>query len=211
MPRKRTTVERACLRCGAPFATRTGAAHCSQACGALARRTRIDRRCDRCGELFPVTPSAVRAGKRYCSERCRRGTGEQRFWSYVERSPDCWRWTGYYTVDGYGRMRWGGRMVLAHRISWEIHRGPLPADWLVLHKCPGGGNRWCVRPDHLAARPPEVAYLENADDMIQAGRQWSTTGAWHPREMWEEIRRLMPAAPATRRPSTGRARRTAPV
>ena len=45
-----------------------------------------------------------------------RGTPEERFWAKVDKSGDCWLWTG--AVDkgtGYGRFWNGERTVLPHR------------------------------------------------------------------------------------------------
>lgn len=106
-------------------------------------------------------------------------TDEQRFWVYTQVGPDCWRWTGYF-VGEYGRMRWRRRMTLAHHVSWMIHNGALPDGVVLLHKCAGGGNAWCVNPAHLAVRERTPGLVENADDMMQAGRHWSTTGVWRP-------------------------------
>lgn len=44
-------------------------------------------------------------------------TLEQRFWSKVRKTPDCWVWTTA-TGDGYGRIRIDGRYRTAHRVAW---------------------------------------------------------------------------------------------
>ena len=76
-----------------------------------------------------------------------RGTLEQRFWRYVEKIPfdTCWHWVGALLV-GYGGIRLGRRTLYAHRVSYEIANGPIPAGMNVLHRC---DVRDCVNPDHL--------------------------------------------------------------
>lgn len=58
----------------------------------------------------------------------------------------CWAWTGSLNGDGYGKVRVGGRLVLAHRLAYETCVGPIPAGLVVDHLC---NNRACVRPSHL--------------------------------------------------------------
>ena len=81
----------------------------------------------------------------------------ERFWSKVDKrgATECWEWQGArHTKEHYGFM-WAGplyperaRWVKAHRISWEIHNGPIPDDpsGNVLHTC---DNPPCVNPAHL--------------------------------------------------------------
>jgi predicted DNA-binding protein (UPF0251 family) len=72
---------------------------------------------------------------------------EERFWSKVDQSGDCWEWTGATVSYGYGviKMPRNGRMWRAHRVAWLLTVGD-PGDRLVLHRC---DNPPCVRPDHL--------------------------------------------------------------
>lgn len=74
----------------------------------------------------------------------------ERFWSKVDKSGDCWLWTGTIHDTGYGRfpLRSGDRyiQVFAHRLSFELTNGPISDGLHVLHHC---DNRPCVRPDHL--------------------------------------------------------------
>lgn len=58
----------------------------------------------------------------------------------------CWEWQRGKTAYGYGAVRYDGRSTSAHRMSWLVCRGEIPAGQCVLHKC---DNPPCVRPEHL--------------------------------------------------------------
>ncbi len=78
----------------------------------------------------------------------------------------CWIWTAG-TSSGYGQIGVGeGRREYAHRIAWELHRGPVPDGLCVLHNCPTGDNRLCVNPEHLFLGTKG----ENARDRSAKGR-----------------------------------------
>ena len=73
---------------------------------------------------------------------------EGRFWANVVMVENCWEWAGVRNQDGYGRMRVHGRYVTAHRLAYEIRKGPSPDGLTLDHLC---RNRGCVNPDHLDA------------------------------------------------------------
>ena len=101
--------------------------------------------CERCGTPFRITPS--RARRRFCSQACVVEPVANRFWKFVNKSPNCWEWTGCRDEHGYGSLYVSSyRNERAHRFSWILHNGPVPDDLHVLHHC---DNPPCIRPDHL--------------------------------------------------------------
>lgn len=91
---------------------------------------------------------------------------KRRFWSKVQKGAGCWLWTAAKDRAGYGQFRAGGRgrtMARAHRVSWSIHYGDIPAGMNCLHKC---DNPSCVRPDHLFLG----TLSDNNHDMAVKGR-----------------------------------------
>ena len=58
----------------------------------------------------------------------------------------CWIWTGVLRWTGYARFKIKEVQHEGHRISWQLHRGEIPAGLHVLHRC---DVPCCVNPDHL--------------------------------------------------------------
>lgn len=90
---------------------------------------------------------------------------------------ECRRWTGAHTPKGYGQVAVDGKVKQVHRVSYEIHCGPIPDGYEVDHRC---RVRDCYRPDHLEA----VTHLENVrrgdSPAMQAARR-STCPRGHAR------------------------------
>lgn len=64
----------------------------------------------------------------------------------INEGTGCWEWQKCRDPNGYGRISVKRKMLLPHRVSYEVHRGPIPADTFVLHRC---DNPCCLNPDHL--------------------------------------------------------------
>lgn len=77
-------------------------------------------------------------------------TPEQRFWAKVEKTSSCWLWIASVNGGtGYGQFGiQHGRMVQAHRYSYELANGSIPEGLDVHHTC---HVRRCVNPAHLVA------------------------------------------------------------
>ena len=64
-------------------------------------------------------------------------------------APDsCWMWPGNTDRDGYGVIKHEKRMKRAHRLSYEMHVGPIPDGMVIDHRCNTPG---CWNPQHLDA------------------------------------------------------------
>lgn len=92
-----------------------------------------------------------------------------RFWEKVDLSGECWLWTGGVDAEGYGRFQIARVSRLAHRVSWELAKGPIPDGMAVLHKC---DRPACVAPHHLFLG----TQIDNIADCVAKGRQGRATG-----------------------------------
>lgn len=87
---------------------------------------------------------------------------------FARRADECWRWLGPVNPGGYGRITAArGRSVLAHRVSFEHHWGPIPPGRMVCHAC---DQPWCVNPLHLYLGDAKT----NARDCSWRGRAAGT-------------------------------------
>jgi len=98
---------------------------------------------------------------------------DDRFWSKVDRTGDCWLWTAGTTRRGYGVFHpRHGETIGAHRWSLSQSLGrDLASSEFACHTC---DNPACVRPAHLFAG----SHDDNMADMRSKGR--SSRGSRRP-------------------------------
>lgn len=75
---------------------------------------------------------------------------DARFWSQVDKTANCWLWTGTVSGAGYGYFS----QKRVHRMAWEMLRGPIPDGLVIDHIC---RVRLCLNPDHLRV----ITQIEN--------------------------------------------------
>jgi hypothetical protein len=81
----------------------------------------------------------------------------------------CWIFTGVLTSNGYGHIREGRKMRIAHVVTYEHKHGPVPDGLELDHfKC---RKRACCHPDHVEP----VTHLENVR-RGRAGSNWAAFG-----------------------------------
>lgn len=139
-----------------------------------------------CSGLCSVHYNRLRTKGTLLPSNRSRASLDVRFWRWVDKreSDECWLWTGCILSTGYGNITAGGqygKKLLAHRVSWELHNGPIPKiegqhhGMVVMHEC---DNRACVNPNHLRLGIQK----DNVADMDAKGRrvQVNLKGEKHP-------------------------------
>lgn len=96
---------------------------------------------------------------------------------FVIEISGCWRWIAATMGKGYGYFRVGAKLHGAHRVAYELYKGPI-GNKHVLHTC---DNPWCVNPEHLFLGTNK----ENVLDMMAKGRAYDV-----PTEKRKEIKLL---------------------
>ena len=77
---------------------------------------------------------------------------------------DCWDWLGSIDANGYARLWFDNTWLYAHRVVWELLKGPIPEGMDLDHEChnlaahaglcgaTGCLHRRCSNPSHLVVK-----------------------------------------------------------
>lgn len=102
----------------------------------------------------------------YPKKRVKRGwTIAQRIahYSMPNETTGCIEWTGTRNDAGYGLLMLEKKFFRAHRLAWELARGPIPDGLFLCHRC---DNPPCINPDHLFPG----THTDNMVDKAKKGR-----------------------------------------
>lgn len=136
-------------------------------------------------------PKMDRAARRYTEEQ-RDASSRRRLAEYVRPDDDgCWIWTGALNWGGYGHMQMSdgtgaSKARGAHRISYELHVGPIPDGLHLDHLC---RVRACVNPDHLEPVTPKEnvwrspiapAFLNGIKTHCRRGHEYTDANTYRP-------------------------------
>lgn len=104
-----------------------------------------------------------------------------RFVLRTKKVGSCLEWQGCRTGRGYGMVSAKSisqrRNDRAHRVSFRLFVGPIPAGLFVLHRC---DNPTCVAPAHLFLG----THTDNMRDMAEKGRGRPTGGQCKGQRHW---------------------------
>lgn len=89
----------------------------------------------------------------------------ERYWSRVIKFDGCWIFTGNASHD-YGRMKFGGKHMLAHVIAWVLANGPVKSGMIIAHSC---DNKRCVKLEHLSEKTNAQNVQEGYDRGLNVG------------------------------------------
>jgi hypothetical protein len=129
----------------------------------------------------------VKCGNRLCVNPDHLAIGDEaRFLSHVNKTENCWFWTGGTDKNGYGKfsIKHGDlkKDIRAHRFSYELDHGPIESSSVcVCHTC---DNPPCVNPNHLFLG----SNFENTLDRTVKGRSFHPIGTLNTQAKLDDIK-----------------------
>ena len=118
----------------------------------------------------------------------------ERFEGYIQKTDECWLWTGGRDIKDYGIFFYKGKAQFAHRVSLLIYKKltALTPGLQVRHSC---RNTCCVNPDHLS----EGTRQQNAADKRRDGTNLSGTRCHFSKLDWEKVSEIRKSVNVSRK------------
>jgi endogenous inhibitor of DNA gyrase (YacG/DUF329 family) len=172
-------ITRNCPICQKEFVVRSSARnqkYCSQPCQhkSLIGNTPPNKKpieyrvCMFCNKPFSTWHK--KPTQKFCSFKCSvigtHGDVKTRLLSKITIDPktNCWVYNGAKQHPaGYRTINIDGKIIQAHRASYEAHVRKLQPSEIILHLC---DNPPCINPTHLRAG----SHFDNVQDMVSKGR-----------------------------------------
>lgn len=114
-------------------------------------------------------------------------TSEDMLRTNSEAVNGCWVWTGTKNYFGYGVFSVGEKKQMAHRVSYEHFKGPIPEGMVVMHSC---DNPSCVNPEHLSVG----SKTDNNRDAVKKNRHAHGEKNGHAKLTVEQVRMIKESA-----------------
>lgn len=92
----------------------------------------------------------------------------RRFMFKIQKTNNCWLWLGCTTSTRYGRFNYNGKIINAHRFSYELFKESIPNGLHIDHLC---RNPQCVNPEHLEAVTNKENILRGISIVAQNARK----------------------------------------
>jgi hypothetical protein len=109
-----------------------------------------------------------------------------RFYRNAIVKEGCWEWKGCFQAQGYpmlGHKSLKNGKDVGHRISYMVHKGPIPSGMVIMHEC---DNPACTNPDHLRLG----THQDNVDDKICKGRMRRGADRANSKLDWVKVKRI---------------------
>jgi hypothetical protein len=150
------------------------------------KRTKFIKTCARCGKEMVGTKLGL-TGREFCSFDCFTSPLGERWENLITKTETCWLWAGAKNEAGYGVIRDGEKLALAHRVALRLKLGVEDFEGFACHTC---DTPACVRPEHLYIGTHE----DNMLDLSIANTTAASKTTWDQRK--EMARRFLTGEPA---------------
>jgi hypothetical protein len=116
----------------------------------------------------------------------------ERFMKYVDKTGDCWLWTGSCFNNGYGQFWIDGKMWMTHRLIYIHCYGTIDPGLDVRHKCL---PKNCCNLDHLELGTK----AENMADKVRDGTDNRGEKSWSAKLTADQVLQIRARSKESRR------------